>query len=90
MPKKPLRKRQSAEETILIIERDLKNCKDKIKQAGKRKGEERRELVNKIEKGELRNLYNLIMDFENNILAKQDENEYANYQDLNVKLDDYK
>lgn len=30
------------------------------------------------------------MDFENNILAKQDENEYANYQDLNVKLDDYK
>ena len=68
----------------------MKNCKDKIKQAGKRKGEERRELVNKIEKGELRNLYNLIMDFENNILAKQDENEYANYQDLNVKLDDYK
>jgi prefoldin subunit 5 len=77
--KKTQRKIAATQETIAVIERDMKELKDKLKTATKLKGEERRTAIFKLERTEIRNMSNLLMSLENSIYAQEDEDEFHSH-----------
>ena len=56
-----LRKINSTQEVVRLLEKDLKTFKDHIKAAGKLEGTQRRTAIRKIDRKDVNNINNLLM-----------------------------
>jgi t-SNARE complex subunit (syntaxin) len=84
-----MRKLTSSQEVTSLLDKDLKDFKQKINSVGKLKGPEKASLLNKIDRKNINSINNLLISLETIILTKEDENDSQGLQELKMQYANY-